>query len=211
MDSPCPRRGKKFFGICFICSDRCATLDQTHKIKDIIIDVFGLSHNKQLGNKGYSTPMIAGTEHANDLAACMPYTPAKLIIAQKQTFAFGHRHVLGGCMHCALWTHLDILTACLVLVQYQASPGSLHFRALKHLVSLPTSRYSTDFHLFDHPKRNIIRQLLSIHLWLHKSIRYFSRLFQHERIYHMILIPLASPAATISFSHMKRPLESAHL
>jgi hypothetical protein len=37
-------------------------------------------------------------------------------------------------MHCTLWTCLDILTACLVLVQYQAAPGLLHFRALKHLV-----------------------------------------------------------------------------
>jgi hypothetical protein len=37
-------------------------------------------------------------------------------------------------MHCALWTRLDILTACLTLVQYQAAPGKLHFRALKHLV-----------------------------------------------------------------------------
>jgi hypothetical protein len=45
-----------------------------------------------------------------------------------------YRHILGGCMHCALWTRLDILTACLVLAQYQSAPGSLHFRALKHLV-----------------------------------------------------------------------------
>jgi hypothetical protein len=118
---------KMFFGICFICSDCCVTLDQTHKIKDIIIDVFGPSHNIQSGNKGYSTPMIAGTKHANDLAACTPYTSTELAIAQKQMFAFGYRHVLGGCMHCALWTRLDIFMACLVLAQYQASPGSLHF------------------------------------------------------------------------------------
>jgi hypothetical protein len=77
---------KMFFGIRFICSDRCVTLDQTHKIKDIIADVFGPSHDKQLGSKGYSTPMIAGTEHPNDLAACTPNTTSELIIAQKQTF-----------------------------------------------------------------------------------------------------------------------------
>jgi hypothetical protein len=110
-------------------------LDQTHKIKDNIIDMSGPRHNtKQSGSKGCSTPMIAGTEHANDLAACTPYTPTELAIAQKQTFGFGSQHVLGKCMHCALWTQLDILTACLVLAQYQASPGSLHFCALKHLV-----------------------------------------------------------------------------
>jgi hypothetical protein len=37
-------------------------------------------------------------------------------------------------MHCALWTRLDILTACLTLAQYQAAPGELHFCALKHVV-----------------------------------------------------------------------------
>ena len=36
-------------------------------------------------------------------------------------------------MHIALWTRLDILTACLILAQYQAAPGALHFKALKHL------------------------------------------------------------------------------
>ena len=38
---------KIFFGIRFICSDRCVTLDQNHKIHDIIIDVFGPSYEKQ--------------------------------------------------------------------------------------------------------------------------------------------------------------------
>jgi hypothetical protein len=37
-------------------------------------------------------------------------------------------------MHCALWTRLDILTACLTLAQYQAAQWELHFCALKHLV-----------------------------------------------------------------------------
>ena len=38
---------KMFFGIRFICSDRCVTLDQNHKLKDIIKDVFGPSYDKQ--------------------------------------------------------------------------------------------------------------------------------------------------------------------
>jgi hypothetical protein len=85
--------------------------------------------------QGYATPMISGTEHANELAACPPFSPAELKTAQTgETFGFGFRHVLGACMHCALWNRLDILTACLVLAQYQAAPGLLHFRALKHLV-----------------------------------------------------------------------------
>jgi hypothetical protein len=78
--------------------------------------------------------MISGTKHANELAACPPFSAAELKNAQTgETFGFGFRHVLGACMHCALWTRLDILTACLVLAQYQAAPGLLHFRALKHL------------------------------------------------------------------------------
>ena len=57
---------KMFFGIRFICSDKCVTLDQNHKLRDLIIDVFGPSYEKQpLSGRGYSTPMISGTEHAN--------------------------------------------------------------------------------------------------------------------------------------------------
>ena len=39
---------KMFFGIRFICSTRCVTLDQNHKIDEIITDVFGPSHCKNL-------------------------------------------------------------------------------------------------------------------------------------------------------------------
>jgi hypothetical protein len=92
--------------------------------------------------------MIAGTEYGNNFAACTPYTPDELAIAQKQTFGFGLLSYPGGCMHCALRTRLDILIACLVLAQYQASPGSLHFRALKHLVGYlrlhPDIRHSSN-------------------------------------------------------------------
>ena len=73
--------------------------------------------------------MISGTEHANDLAACSPYSPSELRQAQTgETFGCSiFRHVLGGCMHCALWTRLDILTACLTLAQYQAAPVEKFF------------------------------------------------------------------------------------
>ena len=79
--------------------------------------------------------MISGTEHANELAAYPPYSPSELRFAQTgETYGFVFWHVLGGCMHCALWTRLDILTACLILAQYQAALGALHFCAPKHLV-----------------------------------------------------------------------------
>jgi hypothetical protein len=69
---------KVFFGVRFICSCKCVTLDQTHKIKDLLI-VFGPSYSKQaLSGRGYTTPMIAGTDHATELAACIAYLPAEL-------------------------------------------------------------------------------------------------------------------------------------
>ena len=72
-----------FFGNCFICTDRCVTLDQNHKISEILKDVFGPSYTKQsLSGHGYATPMIAGTEHANELAACSPFLPSELRQAQ---------------------------------------------------------------------------------------------------------------------------------
>ena len=93
---------KMFFGIRFICSDRCVTLDQNHKIRAIIVDVFGPAYDKQaLSGRGYSTPMLSGTEHANELASCIPFSPEELKQAQID-YGFSFRHVLGGCMHCAL-------------------------------------------------------------------------------------------------------------
>jgi hypothetical protein len=93
-------QGKMLFDICFIDSDHCVTLEQTHKIKEIVAEVFGPNHDL---SKGYSTPMITGTKHANDLVACTPYSLPELAIATKQTFGFSYRHILGGCMHCALY------------------------------------------------------------------------------------------------------------
>ena len=78
--------------------------------------------------------MIAGTAFANELAACTSFLPEELHTAERATYGFVFRHILGACMHCALWTRLDILTACLTLAQYQAQPGDLHFKALKHIV-----------------------------------------------------------------------------
>jgi hypothetical protein len=61
---PALNQVKMFFGIRFIISDHCVMLDQTHMIKEIVAEVFGPNHDLQSGSKGYSTPMIAGTEHA---------------------------------------------------------------------------------------------------------------------------------------------------
>jgi hypothetical protein len=48
-------------------------------VKDIITDVFGQSYDKQsLLGRGYTTPMISGMEHANELAACPPYSAIEL-------------------------------------------------------------------------------------------------------------------------------------
>jgi hypothetical protein len=88
---------KMFFGIRFICSDCCVTLNQTHKIKAIMSNIFGPSYNKQsLSGRGYSTPMLSGTKHANELAACTPFTPGKLKAVQTgKTYGFVFDMFLG--------------------------------------------------------------------------------------------------------------------
>jgi hypothetical protein len=107
-------------------------MDQTHKIKALISDVFGPSYEKQaLSGRGYTTPMIAGTDHANELAASTAYSAQELQTPHNMT-----RHLVlifimfWGDACTALYGHaLDMLTACLTLAQYQAAPGELHFRA----------------------------------------------------------------------------------
>ena len=162
---------------------------------------------------GYSTPMISGTEHANELAACTPYSSSELHTAQTgKTYGFVFRHVLGGCMHCALWTRLDILTACLVLAQYQSAPGTLHFRALKHLVgyirlhpdipltvnqsSIAKDVQSINFELLDPTIQHQVGSLLLL-----KS-------HPPASMYHLTLILKDSAAATISFSLWTRQLKT---
>jgi hypothetical protein len=87
-------------------------MDKTYKIKDLVINVFGPSYDKQaLSGRGYTTPMIAGTDHAIELAACIAHLSAELHCAQTgKTFGFNFHHVHRGCLHCAFWTRLDILT-----------------------------------------------------------------------------------------------------
>jgi hypothetical protein len=196
---------KMFFGIRFICSPRCVTMDQTHKIKDLIIDVFGPSYEKQqLLGRGYTTPMIAGTDHANELAACITYSPAELHTAQHgETFGFNFRHVLGGCMHCALWMRLDILTACLTLAQYQAAPGKLHFRALKHLVGY--LRLHPDIPLTFN-RAMVIKDVSAINFELLEpdlQAQVSFKCCHLHTMYHMSRIQKVSPAATIYFNLWK--------
>jgi hypothetical protein len=83
-------------------------------------------------------------------------------------------------MHCALWTRLDILTACLVLTQYQSAPGSLHFCALKHLVGylrlhpdlplvfkrseIPHDISSINFSILDSPTKEQSAEVNAFHI-----------------------------------------------
>jgi hypothetical protein len=78
---------KLFFGIRFICSKNCITLNQTHKVKTLIINVFSPSYD--LSGQGYTTLMIPGTKHSNGLAACTAYSAKELQEAQMgESFGF---------------------------------------------------------------------------------------------------------------------------
>jgi hypothetical protein len=52
-------------------------------------------------------------------------------IAQvKAEFGFKFWSTLMSCMHLALWTRLDIFTACVVLAQYQNKLSHINFAAV---------------------------------------------------------------------------------
>jgi hypothetical protein len=81
----------------FYLLPQCVTLDQTHKVKQIIIGVFSPSYDKQsLSGQGYAKPMISGTEHANKIAACPPFSTVEIKTAQTgESFGFGFVMYLG--------------------------------------------------------------------------------------------------------------------
>jgi hypothetical protein len=122
-----------FFGINFHVSSQCVTLDQNDKVASMLSSVYGTNWSSTPPKASYSSPMIAGTAHAEDLARCSPYSADELQMAQTSTFGFGFRTILCGSMHIALWTRLDILPACIFLAQYQSAPGVAHFQAVKRL------------------------------------------------------------------------------
>jgi hypothetical protein len=97
------------------------------------MQVFGPSWGLQNPKGSYSIPMKAGSKHAEMLARSPPLSDDALIAAET-SFGFKYRSTLGACVHLAIWTRLDILLICVVLVQFQTSTGIEHFEALKHLI-----------------------------------------------------------------------------
>jgi hypothetical protein len=124
---------RAFFGLNFVITEHCITIDQTVKCKNIISQVFGPSWRLQKPKGTHNIPMKAGTKYAELLARSPPLSDESLL-ATEESFGFKYRSVLGTCVHIAIWTRLDILLACVVLAQFQTSTGIEHFEALKHLV-----------------------------------------------------------------------------
>jgi hypothetical protein len=123
-----------FFGLNFVISDHCITIDQTNKCENMIAQVFGPSWRRLHKPKGtHNILMKAGTKYAEMLTRCAPLSDSGLI-ATETSFGFKYRSVLGACVHIATWTRLDILHACAILAQFQTSTGLEHIEALKHLV-----------------------------------------------------------------------------
>ena len=73
--------------------------------------------------------VIAGIQHEEALATCVPYSDVEMKLAIK-SYGFEYRTLLGEFQHLCQWTRLDIQTAVQRLAQYQNAPGMLHFAGL---------------------------------------------------------------------------------
>jgi hypothetical protein len=124
---------RTFFGLNFVATPNCITVDQTDKCEKIITQVFRPSWRLQKPKGSYNIPMKAGSKYAEMLARSPPLSDDALATIEVP-FGFKYRSVLGACVHLAIWTRLDILLTCILLAQFQTSTGVEHFEALKHLV-----------------------------------------------------------------------------
>ncbi len=115
---------ENYFGLRFIHSANCLTLDQTHLVYNVLHSIFG--GDWQVSLKTDIVPMQAGTAHKEALAACIPYNEVELEDAVKH-YGFSYRTQF---QHLSQWTRLDIQTATQRLAQYQNAPGKLHFDGL---------------------------------------------------------------------------------
>jgi hypothetical protein len=79
-----------FFGLHFVVSDNCISIDQNQKAATIIEQVFGPAWKKQHSSSSYSIPMKMGTAYSESLARAIPLTP-KEITATEIEFGFKYR------------------------------------------------------------------------------------------------------------------------
>ena len=125
---------KEFFGLRFVCTNDCVSIDQTGKVHKLLDMVLGDDWHDKPPDMSSSTPMKAGMKESEAMARATPYTAMELEEAEKETYKFGYRTVLCSAMHIGIWTRLDILPACVFLAQYQTKPSAIHFSALLRLI-----------------------------------------------------------------------------
>jgi hypothetical protein len=90
-----------FFGLHFLTSEDCITIDQTAKVETIITTVFGPSWKAQPPSSSCSIPMKTGTAYAESLTWALDEAGMKQV---KDEYGFEFRSTLMSCMHLALWT-----------------------------------------------------------------------------------------------------------
>jgi hypothetical protein len=122
-----------FFGLHFVLSNVCITIDQTTKVKTVIAEVFGPSWKAQNPSSSFCIPMKTGTAYAESLARALPLDDDGMAKVKAQ-YGFEFCSVLMSCMHLALWTRLNVFTTCVVLAQYQNDPSHIHFEVVKQMV-----------------------------------------------------------------------------
>ncbi len=174
-----------FFGLHFVLSRDCVTIDQTDKTENLVTAVFGPSWQKQPPSNSCSTPMRTGTAYSESLARAIPLDDKDLKLTE-QEFGFKYRTILQGCMHIALWTRLDILPTCVALAQYQMHTAPIHFAAMKHLVGY--MRLHPDLPLvYDRTRFNMTVNSLDIEI---DPAQPFSPGFYGPEAYHVSSVDL---------------------
>jgi hypothetical protein len=171
---------RTFFGLNFVISTDCITIDQTDKCEKIVTQVFGPSWRLQKPKGTHNIPMKAGSTYAELLARSPPLSDADLASTEVY-FGFKYRSILGACVHLAIWTRLDILLACVVLAQFQTSTGVAHFEALKHMVGY--LRRNPDIPLTDCHQR-FDASVSFLHLEINEADALQSEIFSSS-LYHV--------------------------
>jgi hypothetical protein len=130
-----------FFGLRFVSSKDCITIDQTVKTETIITAFFGPSLKAQPPSSSCSIPMKPGTAYAESLAHALPLDEAGMAQVKAEFgFEFCSTHsphelyASGSLDAIGIIYYMELFTTWLVLAQYQNEPSHIDFAAVKKVV-----------------------------------------------------------------------------
>jgi hypothetical protein len=74
---------RTFFGLNFVITEHCVTIDQTDKCENIVSQVFGPSWRNQKPKGTHNIPMKAGTKYVELLARSAPLSDNNLLATEE--------------------------------------------------------------------------------------------------------------------------------